>query len=314
MKKYIVGLALTLTLTGYAAQDTEAAASAIIRFGEQQMRGLTTQAAMMMTIKKPDFTRKLQLRSWTVGGEKALVEILKPEKEEGISSLRVADQMWNYLPKTDQVIRVPTSLMLQSWMGSDFTNDDLMKSSSLLRDYTHRIVKQDKQNILIECLPKPNAPVVWGKILYSARVGDWLPSKEAYYDESGKWVRTLTFTKFRKMDDRVVPTVVTVNVAESVAQTTTITYVKVLYDRKIDEEIFSNDLLRRTSQNGMALASGWGYEALAGKRPALQRTVSANKKVVVFSQRGGKKKRMVSGPIASRKSPMRRTAALGTRR
>jgi Outer membrane lipoprotein-sorting protein len=192
--------------------------------------------------------------------------------------------MWNYLPKTDQVVRVPTSLMLQSWMGSDFTNDDLMKSSSLVRDYRHRVAKVTKQGsekiIVIECLPKPNAPVVWGKILYYARLSDRLPIRQAYYDEKGQLIRTLTFSHFKKMDDRIVPSVAEVKVAGSAGQTTTIRYGKVLYDREINESLFDKDLLRRSVQNGKSLASGWdtkilpGHERASGMRRA--RTFGAN--------------------------------------
>lgn len=258
-------LALTVVVLTSASQIyAKMDASTVIRMGERQIRGLSTQAALEMVIKKPNFTRTLELRSWTDGDQKTLVEILKPAKEERISSLRVHQQMWNYLPKTDQVVRVPTSLMLQSWMGSDFTNDDLMKSSSLIRDYNHKIAKTDKQTILIECIAKPKAPVVWGKILYLARVADNLPLRETFYDEKGALVRTLTFDQFQKMDDRVIPTRVTVNVAGVGNQTTTLIYQKILYDRVIDRSIFDKDSLRRSALNGGQLASGWSTKPLRG--------------------------------------------------
>lgn len=168
MKTYFLLFSIAILFPGSAfASSTEDLAAAVIRTGEETMRGDTAQAAMKMVIKKPGFTRTLEIRSWTKGRKKALVEILSPAKEEGISSLRVTNQMWNYLPKTDQVVRVPTSLMLQSWMGSDFTNDDLMESSSLVKDYTHpslKMIKLKSQSlVVIECIPRPNAPVVWEK-------------------------------------------------------------------------------------------------------------------------------------------------------
>ncbi len=151
-------------------------------------------------------------------------------------------------------------------MGSDFTNDDLMKSSSLLRDYNHRMMKnvlvKKEKAVLIECRPKPGAPVVWGKVLYWARLRDHLPLMESYFDDKGKWVRTMRFGRFQKMDDRVVPTLVTVQVAESPLQSTTIYYHKILYDRIIDENVFSQDLLRRNVQTGRDLAAGWSTKPL----------------------------------------------------
>ena len=214
-----------------------------------------------MVIQRPSYTRKLSLRAWTEGNEKALVEILDPPKEAGVSSLRNGNQMWNYLSKTDQVIRVPTSLMLQSWMGSDFTNDDLMKASSLSRDYRHRILKVETQNgmkvALIECLPHPDAPVVWGKVLHWARLADNLPVKQEFYDDRNKLVRTILLTQFKKMDDRVIPTVVRVVKAEDKKETTTVTYKKILYDRKVPNAMFDREQMRQLSQQGTVISAGW---------------------------------------------------------
>jgi len=237
-------------------------ASEIIRRGEQRMRGLSTQVTMEMVVRKADYRRRMEVRAWTSGTQLALVEILQPAKDSGVSSLRRVDQMWNYLPKVDQTVRVPLSLMLQPWMGSDFTNDDLMKASSLLRDYTHRIAKRNRKagTLLIECLPKPDAPVVWGRVYYWARAKDSLPVKQAYYDENGKLVRTLWFDRFKKMDDRVIPTRITVRPAGNSKEFTTVTYRRVLYDREIPGFIFDRDRLRQQSQQGLIASSGWFYQ------------------------------------------------------
>jgi len=233
----------------------------IVSAGEKKMRGKSSQLLMTMNIVRPDYTRTLKVRSWSSGTEKSLVEILQPVKEEGVSSLRIANDMWNYLPKTDQVVKVPTSLMLQSWMGSDFTNDDLMKLSQLAIDYTHKSLGEKtidgQKTVLIECTPKPNAPVVWGKLMYWARTEDNLPVREEYYDDRGKLVRTLTLAKFKKMDDRVIPTELTITKADNPKERTTIVYEKVLYNRQIPSELFNRDSLRQTSQQGKNLSTGW---------------------------------------------------------
>lgn len=246
-------------------------AEEIIRMGEKQTRGETTQAIMVMDILRPDYTRRLKVRAWTLGHQHALVEILDPLKEEGVCSLRVRSEMWNYLPKTDQVVRIPTSLMLQSWMGSDFTNDDLMKASSLIRDYRHRWLRQEKvggdRTHLIECLPKPDAPVVWGKILYWARTKDNLPVKQQFFDDSGKLVRTLTFSSFRKMDDRIIPTLVRVDKADSPRERTTVSYEKILYDRRLSQQIFDKEEIRGFSREGKVLTAGWFLPPIKAKMP-----------------------------------------------
>lgn len=280
MNYLLVGL-----LTTHMVAQTlmaEAPASAIIHRGEAQMRGRSTQAVMMMTVKRPDFTRVLKIRAWTVGNKQALVEILDPPKEEGTTSLRVTTQMWNYLPKADQVVRVPTSLMLQSWMGSDFTNDDLMKASSIERDYVHRLrgkhLVGDQKTVLIECRPKPGASVVWGKILYWARVSDSLPVQQKFYDEDGRLVRTVSFGKFRKMDDRLIPTVLSVHLADEPGKQTIVEYQKILYDRKISAGIFNQDRLRHISQQSKNLANNWFKQKLPGGAPTSSRTrrIAAN--------------------------------------
>lgn len=264
MKWRTLALAWGLMVPSTAIAD--GSAKEIIQKGETHLRGKTTQALMTMTIRRPDFTRVLKLRSWTVGNARALVEILDPPKERGVASLRVDTSMWNYLPKVDQVVRVPTSLMLQSWMGSDFTNDDLMKSSSLARDYRHRKLRQEtirgQKTVLIECRPLPNAPVVWGRVLYWARTKDWLPVQQKFFDEDGKWARTLVFDRFRKMDDRVVPTVVGVETAEAPGNRTEVRYARVLYDRAIDETMFDKEHLRRHAQKGRVLTAGWSLAPL----------------------------------------------------
>ncbi|NBV51411.1 outer membrane lipoprotein-sorting protein [bacterium] len=236
-------------------------AQQIVARGEDQMRGLSSQATMEMVISRPTYERTLSLRSWATGTERALVEILKPAKEEGVASLRVDANMWNYLPKTDQVVRVPSSLMLQSWMGSDFTNDDLMKASSLSRDYKHNIIRKGTKNqeaaVLIECKPKPSAPVVWGKVMHWARLSDFLPVHQEFFDEKGKLVRTITFSDFKTMDDRIIPTRLHIQQAGNPKEATTVTYEKIVFNKEIPMSVFSKEEIRRMSQKGKVITAGW---------------------------------------------------------
>jgi len=236
-------------------------AKEVVRLGEERLRGDSSQSTMSMLIQRPSYRRELLLRSWARGADRALVEILEPAKETGVASLRVENQMWNYLPKTDQVVRVPTSLMLQSWMGSDFTNDDLMKSSSLARDYKHRVLTyhtvRNEKVVLIECLPLAGAPVVWGKIHHWARMSDYLPIHQKFYDERGSLVRTIDFSHFKEMDGRVIPTTVKVTQAESSQGATTVKYQKIVFNHAIPDLVFEKDEIRRMSQKGKVITAGW---------------------------------------------------------
>jgi hypothetical protein len=261
---------LTLSAVLWSATaSARGGAADIIRRGETRMRGRTAQSLMVMKITRPDFSRELTLRAWTSGDQRALVEILEPAKETGIASLRVGTQMWNYLPKSDQTVRVPPSMMLQSWMGSDFTNDDLVKASSLVRDYRHRLVSGAKGppgSVLILCVPKPGAPVVWGKILHWARKSDSLPMRQEFYDEKGKLVRTLVFSAYRKMDDRVIPTRIRVAKADAPGETTVVEYRRTLYDRSLPVSLFNRNLLRQTTEKGRDVAMLWEKGGIGGLR------------------------------------------------
>lgn len=263
----IFALGIFFLFSAPAISDSSAQkAQQIVSSGESQMRGASSQTTMRMVITRPSYERELLLRAWALGNEKAVVEILKPAKEEGVVSLRLNQNMWNYLPKTDQVVRVPSSLMLQSWMGSDFTNDDLMKASSLSRDYTHKIIKDETirgdKTSLVECLPRPQAPVVWGKVLYWARTEDNLPVRQQFFDDRGKLVRTIDFSSFKKMDDRTIPTQLKIEKADNKAETTTVTYEKALFDREIPENIFSQNEIKTISQRGKVASFGWFTERL----------------------------------------------------
>lgn len=235
------------------------------------MRGNSIQAVMQMQIVRPSYTRILKLRSWTKGKQNALVEILDPPKETGTASLRNSNEMWNYLPKTDSVIRVPGSMMLQSWMGSDFTNDDLVNASSLVRDYHHKIVKYrgkgKNRQVLIQCIPKQGAPVVWGKIMHWARLSDHLPVKQKYYDDRGRLARGILYSNYRRMDERTIPTKITVINARAKGERTVVSYSKVLFDRALGQQTFSRHRLKQNVETGKNLARAWVTRRMYGSAP-----------------------------------------------
>lgn len=136
---------------------------------ERLLWGKTNQGTAEMIVITPRWERKLELRFWMERPERTFIRILAPPKEAGIGSLRIKAEMWNYLPAVERVIKIPPSMMLQPWMGSDFTNDDLVKESSILDDYTHKVVGATAVNgqdaYQVEATPKPDAPVVWGRVL-----------------------------------------------------------------------------------------------------------------------------------------------------
>src|SRR5574341_2176164 len=140
-----------------------------------------------MSVTTPRWQRTLSLRAWMERPKRSFIRIMTPAKEAGIGSLRIGAEMWNYLPNVERTIKIPPSMMMQPWMGSDFTNDDLVKESSVVDDYTHRVLAAESVAgapvYVIEAIPKPEAAVVWGKIVFRVRKSDFIPIAVEYYDE-----------------------------------------------------------------------------------------------------------------------------------
>src|SRR3989338_9216741 len=175
-------LFLLLSTSAFAVNPAADEAFSLIEKSENHIRGKTFRGKMTMTVENGSNKRTLVLRSWSIGKEKAFVKVLSPAKDRDSGNLRIDLKLWQYLPNIERIIKIPPSLMLQSWMGSDFTNDDLVKTSSLSRDYIHKTLSKEKYQshnaVKIECIPKPNAPVVCGKVIAWVRAGDGVPLKQ----------------------------------------------------------------------------------------------------------------------------------------
>jgi len=224
-------------------------AEQVVTRSENLLKGETSKGSFRMTIVTPDYTRTMEMDSWWVGNEKALILITSPRREAGNKTLKVKNELWMYLRNTETTIKVPPSMMLQSWNGSDFTNDDLVRESSLIDDYTMRILAEEPiENAAcwkIELLPKPTAPVVWGNIIHWIRKKDYLPARTEYFDEKAVRVRTMTYSSFKRFGDRTIPsTWILVNDARP-GHRTEFEYLEVEFDIAISDRIFSFQELER---------------------------------------------------------------------
>ena len=237
----VLGAALGAPSARAAAQ--EPTAQQIVDRAESAIWGKTLQSQMTMTVATPRWTRRLELVTWIERPRRSFVRILAPAKEAGIGSLRIGAEMWNYLPTVERTIKIPPSMMLQPWIGSDFTNDDLVKESSLLNDYTHRVVGTDTVAgapvYVVESVPKPDAAVVWGRIVMRVRRADFLPAREEFYDERGTLVRVLTFSDIRPLGGRTIPTRWEMRPTAKPGNVTTVVMTRATYDAPIDAEIFT---------------------------------------------------------------------------
>lgn len=216
----------------------------IIKKSEDQIKGKTSYGIVEMTIITPEFKRALKMEAWWVGNEKALIEIKYPKKEEGNKTLKIGKEIWLYLRNTESLIKIPPSMMLQSWNGSDFTYDDLVRESNLEKDYEMKIISPDdivnsERCWKIELVPKPQAPVVWGMIFYWVRKSDYLPARIEYYDEKGKLVRYMEFYDVKEFHGRKLPAkwVMYNNIEKG--RKTEFVLIDIKFDIKIDNRIFS---------------------------------------------------------------------------
>lgn len=221
----------------------------IVERVESLLWGKTLEADMEMTVTTPRWRRTLLLQTWIERPRRSFVRILAPAKEKGIGSLRIGAEMWNYLPTIERVIKIPPSMMMQPWMGSDFTNDDLVKESSLVVDYDHRVVRTegggDTAVYVVEANPKPDAAVVWGRIMLRVRISDLLPVSQEFYDERGQLVRIMTFSDVRSLGGRIIPTRWEIRPTAKPRNWTAVVLKRARYDAPIAAEIFSQRNLQK---------------------------------------------------------------------
>jgi len=216
---------------------------------EKLLWGSTVQGEYEMTIVTPRWQRTLGLRLWMDRPRRSFVRIITPAKEAGIGSLRIGTEMWNYLPNVERIVKIPPSMMLQPWMGSDFTNDDLVKESSILDDYTHKVIATAQLDgatvVQVEAVPKPDAAVVWGRIVYWVRRADTMPLKQEFFSERGERVRVLTFAEVRQVGGRILPTRWEMRPDAKLGNSTTVVLKEAAFDRPVDDEIFSQRNLQK---------------------------------------------------------------------
>jgi outer membrane lipoprotein-sorting protein len=246
-----LALALVVAVCPPAAigQAPAADARAIVDRVDRLLRGESSEGEMTMSVVTRRWTRTLAMMVWSEGTEKALIKVTAPAKEAGTATLKTGDDMWNYLPKIDRTVRVPTSMMMASWMGSHFTNDDLVKESRLVRDYDIAMEFSGSRDAVdvweFVLTPRPEAAVVWGKIVLQVRQKDLMPTWARYYGDDGAHKRTLTFSHYRVMGGRLVPTTMAVTPTDKPDESTVITYRRLAFDVRLPPDTFSLAALRR---------------------------------------------------------------------
>lgn len=251
MKALVLLLGLLLpgsTAVVSAEPITEEKINEIIKEIDELYRSESSHSVVEMEIVTPHWQRTLEMEVWTSGQEKTFIRILAPKKERGVATLRIGNEMWNYLPRTNKVIKVPPSMMMSAWMGSDFTNDDLVHEFSLFEDYEYQpaeVADPDSGMIYINSIPHEDLPIVWGNIVIAAERDSHLPLWQKYFDEKGNLMRVLEYSEIREFDGRRIPAQMAMVPQAKEGHRTVLRYKELEFNVGLDEEeIFSLRNLR----------------------------------------------------------------------
>ena len=246
MEKKVILSVFTILLMGFGFMSfdtTEPTAKEIIEKMDSKFRGQSSKATMTMKIVRPKWNRTMKMKSWTKGDDYSLILVTSPARDKGVTSLKRKNEMWQWQPSIGRVIKLLPSMMSQSWMGSDFTNDDLSNQSSIIVDYDHKklgkIKLYDRECYMIELKPKPDAPVVWGKILVWVDTKDYLQLKTEFFDEDNMLVNTMRGTEIKTMNGRTVTTRMDIIPADEPGNKTIMIYNDIQFDVKLSDSFFS---------------------------------------------------------------------------
>jgi len=242
MKTITLFLILTITLLfGDEAHD-------ILKKLDHNMRGKNIYIQMSMSVTSMGHRRTMKMQSYSQGSKKSFVKVIYPPKDRGITFLSLDNQMWQYVPKIERIIKIPPSMMLQNWMGSDITNDDMVKQSSIVDDYDPTLLKKEDNIVTIELIPKEDAAVVWGKIIMNIDTTTYTSVKDTFYDEDDKAVRVFSYDKVKSYGKYFIPTYWKIQPLDKKNSFTEIILEDVKYDSDISDQYFQKSALKRFSR------------------------------------------------------------------
>ncbi|MDA3881807.1 MAG: outer membrane lipoprotein-sorting protein [Bacteroidales bacterium] len=245
MKKVFFVLFLCFIYSVATAQQ----ATEIVEKANKAYWGTSSIMKMKMTIERPQWSRTLTMKSWSLGDEYSMILILSPEKEKGQVFLKRGTELWNWLPSINRMVKMPPSMMSQGWMGSDISNDDLLRQSSLVDDYSHSIVDTEtiagRECWKIELIPHENAQVMWGKILLWVSKEGYLSLKIEYYDEDMYLVHTERASNITMMDGREFPAKLVVIPADEPEHKTILEFLEVDFDVSLQTDFFSQQNMKK---------------------------------------------------------------------
>ncbi len=236
---------LLIGISGFTVTAFQAPPSAkeIVEKAYYNQRSNAFTMEISMEVMRPKWTRELTFTTWSLGSDLGMMRIKSPAKERGISFLRIKAEGWNWIPSIDRVVKISPSQMSQSWMGSDFTNEDLLKEASIVHDYDHTILEEEildgKACYKIEAIPKKDAAVVWGKLLLWIDKADMLQVKTEYYSETGELINTLSQSNFKLIDGKKIATELTMSPSKKEGYKTMVKIRDADFQADLEEDFFS---------------------------------------------------------------------------
>lgn len=242
--KVVASIMLCFTFFKGVSQN----ADEIVKKADDKMRGTSSITELTINIIRPSWTRSMDVKAWMKETDYAMILIKSPAKEKGIVYLKRKKEVWNWMPALERTIKLPPSMMSQSWMGTDFTNDDLVKEASVVNDYNHKItgdtIVDGRNCYVIEMIPKPQAAIVWGKVIVCIDKKDFLEMHSRFYDESGKLINIMNSYDVKMMDGRLIPTRFEMIRADKRSQRTEMIYKSIQYNRPIEDGLFTTEKMK----------------------------------------------------------------------
>ncbi|MFH0761508.1 MAG: outer membrane lipoprotein-sorting protein [Bacteroidota bacterium] len=250
--KPIIFCLLAITLSAFlvipALGQQQPTARQIIEKADRNIQGESSISAMTMTIKRPTWERTIGFKNWAKGRDLALTLVTGPVKEKGQTFLKRGNDMWNYVPSISRLIKLPPSMMSQGWMGSDYTNDDILNESSMVTDYTQELLGTETLDgnkcYKINMVPLEESNIVWGKITTWISTDSYLFLKSEYYDENQELVRTETAGDIKTLDGRLIPTHLEIIPADEPQNRTIVVIQSMDFDVDIADGFFSQQNMK----------------------------------------------------------------------
>jgi outer membrane lipoprotein-sorting protein len=215
----------------------------IVKQADERERGKTSLADMSIEIVRPTWKRTMNMKTWTKGNDLAMILVTAPAKDKGIAYLKRKKEVWNWIPSIERNIKMPPSMMNQSWMGTDFTNDDLVKEASIVEDYDHSKLNDTmidgRSCFTIQMITKPQAAVVWGKVMMWIDKKDFIMMHALYYDEENVLINTMHCSDIKMLGGRLLPGKMEMIPADKPGNMTVLIYHSIIFDKEIEDNFFT---------------------------------------------------------------------------